>query len=144
MAAIFSIEMQERAGKPYVKDSIRRKWILLTPEEEVRLQLIHYIVNDKGIAPGRLGIERGIRYEGMQRRFDVVVFDRQGAAWVLCECKAPEVPLSKQTLAQVARYNRHFQAPHWLITNGRQWALFSRDAAGTYQFNPAAWPEGQT
>ena len=68
----------------------------------------------------------------MRRRFDVVVFDQHGKPWMLCECKAPDVPITQATLHQIARYNSTLQAPYLLVTNGEGLWIFGRNESGEY------------
>ena len=136
------LETEEREGKVWVKDIVRKKWLIMTPEEEVRQQLVHLLIYEKKIAPGRIGVEKGIRYQQMEKRIDVLVFDKQAKPWLLCECKAPSVSLKADTLNQIARYNHSLNAPHLLITNGVQWLCFSVDSSGTYQYVAEGWPMG--
>lgn len=135
------LQIEEREGRSFIWDIIRRKWVVLQPEEYVRQALLHHLIEDHQISAGRIGVEREIRYNTMRRRFDLVVFDSMGKPFILCECKAPEVPLSQDTLNQIARYNVSFQAPHLLLTNGLSLLLFSLNEAGKYSFQPSGWYE---
>ncbi|MDX1906830.1 MAG: type I restriction enzyme HsdR N-terminal domain-containing protein [Bacteroidia bacterium] len=122
-----------------VWDPIRRRWVLLTPEEGVRQRLIRFLVEEKNIVPGLISVEREIRYFQTRRRFDIVVFSRQGTPFLLCECKAPDITLTESTLEQIARYNLVLQAPHLLVTNGHQRWFFSLGADGGYHDQPSGW-----
>lgn len=135
------LKIEEQEGQFRIWDMIRRKWVAHQPEEHVRQALVHYMVLDRNISVGRIGVEREILYNQMRKRFDVVVFDSFGKPFILCECKAPEVPLSQDTLNQIARYNVSIQAPHLLLTNGRSILFFSLNEQGKYQFQPSGWLE---
>ena len=137
----YPLSLQDREGKTYVKDPLRQQWMVLTPEEYVRQQVIQFLLQEKQITRGRISVERGLKYQRMQKRYDLLIFNRSGQPHILCECKAPEVKLTQETLHQVARYNQELKAPHLLITNGNQWLFFSKNEKGTYQFQPAGWEE---
>jgi hypothetical protein len=86
-------------------------------------------------------VEKKVRYRGLRKRFDMVVFDEHGKPLILIECKAPEVALSQETILQIARYNREIQAPHLLLTNGVSLLFFSVDENGKFQFQKEGWFE---
>ena len=138
----YPLRVEQREESLWVWDIIRKKWVRLTPEEHVRQQSIHYMVEEKGVAKGLIGVEKGIKYHEMDKRFDIVVFDRQAQPFILCECKAPDVALNEETLRQASRYNATLQAPHILVTNGKLWLFFSLQPDGNYQHCPSGWVEG--
>jgi type I site-specific restriction endonuclease len=120
----FSFRIQDVGQKKSIFDPVRKKFIPLTPEEWVRqhcLQTLHAI---HGLPFQRIAVERGLKVAGLEKRFDIVAFDRQGKPLVLVECKAPEVPIKPQTLLQILGYNYSLQCPWLWITNGRDhhWA----------------------
>ncbi len=97
---------------------IRRRFLVSTPEELVRQLMIQYLIHEGNYAKGIINIERSIVVNGLSRRFDIVVFDSQGDASILIECKAPTIELKQQTFDQVAAYNLEVKAPFLVITNG--------------------------
>lgn len=135
----YPLRIEHRDGKPWVWDIIRKKWLVLQKEEYVRQHLVHYLIEARGIPAGRIGVEKMVHYGTLKRRFDLVVFDRSGQPFILCECKAPEVALGEAAFLQIARYNREIQAPHLLLTNGAALLFFSLDAEGQYQHQPSGW-----
>lgn len=102
----------------FVFDEIRKKWLQLTPEEWVRQHAIFYLVDQKKFPPGLIGVEKTIQVNGLNKRFDVVCFDQNGAPLMLVECKAPEVAITQETLDQALRYNSQLQVKYLLLTNG--------------------------
>lgn len=135
------LEVEVRQGKAYVKDPIRKKWVFLSGEEYVRQQLIHYLIDTKRIGPGRIGVEKGIAYHEMKKRFDVVVFDKTGSPLLLCECKAPDVELNQATLNQISRYNSTMNAPYLLVTNGLSWIFFNKNELGIFEPTLNGWSD---
>lgn len=104
-------------GRVLVRDPVRRQWVRLTPEEEVRQQLLLHLV-DSGFPVGLLAVERVVPYRGKIWRADIVAFDRQQQPLLLAECKAPSVPIAQDTFDQLARYNASLDAMALLATNG--------------------------
>lgn len=112
------LRRSEAAGQAVVFDPIRRKNVVLTPEEWLRQLVLQYLLRTKGYPPSHIRIEIGLIINGMPRRCDIVVFDPQLRPWLLVECKSPRIPLTQAAFEQVARYNLAFQAPYLAITNG--------------------------
>jgi len=129
---IKQLRIQRSQSQLKVWDILRRKWFILTNEEFVRQQLLHYLIDHKKISPALISVERGISYNKRQKRFDLVVFDSEGMPSILCECKAPEVPLKQETIYQIIRYNAVLAAPHLLLTNGHELWFFSRNEQEEY------------
>lgn len=114
----FDYKVKKQSGAVMIFDVIRKKYVVLTPEEWVRQHVVHYLTEVKNVPVALLAIEREIDLYGLRRRFDVVAFDREGKPWLLVECKAPTVPLTRQVFDQAFRYNMTLEAPYVAITNG--------------------------
>lgn len=114
----FDYQVKKQGGVVLIYDVIRKKYVVLTPEEWVRQHLVHYLLEVKGCPPALVAVERTIDLYGLSRRFDVAVFDRSGKPWLLVECKAPSVPLVRQVFDQAFRYNITLAAPYVAVTNG--------------------------
>ena len=113
-------------------DPIRKKFVKLTPEEQVRQHVIRTLTGCYGYPETHLAVEYGFKYNNLQYRSDVVVFNRALQPRLLVECKAPSVKLSTDVIDQVVRYNRVLDVPFILITNGEVFYLCKRDAQGDY------------
>jgi len=109
---------QNNDGEKYIFDIIRKKPIMLTPEEWVRQHMIHYFHNDLGYPKGLLKVESGVMYNTRLKRSDIVIYNSAGKPHILVECKAPSVKIDQSTLEQVAMYNRTLNAPIIILTNG--------------------------
>lgn len=105
-----------------MRDPVRRQWVRLTPEEEVRQQLLLHLI-DSGFPIGLLAVERAVPYSGKTWRADVVAFDRNQQTLLLAECKAPNISIGQETFDQLARYNATLRATALLATNGPQTLL---------------------
>jgi hypothetical protein len=118
-----------------VFDSVRRQWVVLTPEEWVR-QHVYEFLRQHGVPAALLAVEKGHQSHAGQRRSDVTVHDRQGAVWLVVECKAAAVSLSQATLAQVSRYASELRPRFVCVTNGLSLFVAETDSAGGYSFVP--------
>lgn len=107
-------------------DIVRKRWLILTPEEWVRQSLLYHLVQRLGYPLGLIFIEHLVNVEGQPQRADVVVFTRAGSAFLLIECKAPQVSLDKTVLLQALRYNATVGAPWLALTNGIKHYIYYR------------------
>jgi hypothetical protein len=108
---------QTSANIPEIWDELRRKYVVLTPEEWVRQHLVHYLLS-LGYPRGLLSLERGHRYNQRQKRTDLVALGPDGRPLLLVECKRPSVAITPAVAQQVATYNQTLRAPLLLLTNG--------------------------
>lgn len=113
-----NIKIVERDNKKYIFDTIRKKYLLLTEEEWVRQNFIHYLCNYKDYPPSLIAVEKALKVNDLQKRTDVVIYDRSAQAKMIIECKAPGVKLNQQVFDQAARYNMSLHVDFLLITNG--------------------------
>lgn len=105
-------------GKGVVFDILRKKNVVLTPEEWVRQHLVHYLIHDRAYPKALMVVEEGLRYTGMMKRSDVVVYDRAGAVFMVVECKSPRIKISQKSMEQLSLYNQHYKASYLVLTNG--------------------------
>ena len=113
-------EFQYRDGENgrYVLDIYRKKYVLLTPEEEVRQHFARYLVEEKGYPVSLMMTEFSLKLNEMTRRCDILVHKPAGEPAVLVECKAPGVKISRETFDQAARYNMVFRVKYLMVSNG--------------------------
>jgi hypothetical protein len=104
--------------REYVYDPVRKKRVALTPEEDVRQQLIRELSTNHGYPLHLMSCEYSLSINKLCYRGDLVVFNREGAPVMLVECKAPEVGISKDTFLQILRYNVALKVTYLLLTNG--------------------------
>ena len=112
------LRLSRSEAATFVFDPIRRKDVVLGPEELLRQLVLLYLLETKKYPANRIRIEVGFQLNGLRKRYDLVVFDAELNPWLLIEFKSPKVPLSQSTFEQVARYNLQLQAPFLAITNG--------------------------
>jgi hypothetical protein len=120
-------QIKETDGKLSIFDSLRKKYLILTPEEWVRQHMIAFLIQFRNYPKSLFALEKGLHYNSLQKRSDILVLDREGKPFLLIECKAPEIVLSMKTLEQVCVYNKSIKAPHIGITNGMNHLFFSMD-----------------
>jgi len=114
----FDYKLKKADGKVWIFDGIRKKFIVLTPEEWVRQHFIHYLIADKKYPRSLIKVEGGLLYNALQKRTDIVVYSRQGKPWMIVECKSPTLKVSAATLSQVSVYNSTLKADFISVTNG--------------------------
>jgi len=114
----FDVNLKKYEGKVWIFDVIRKKYIVLTPEEWVRQHLIHYFINQLKYPKSLIQVERGLQYNQLQKRSDIIVFGRSGNPWMIVECKSPEVELDQKSIRQVAVYNSDVKAKYVSVSNG--------------------------
>ena len=121
------VKLANRNGKPAIWDFVRKKWLQLTPEEYVRQHFIHYLVAHLGYPASMISIEKGLEVNRLTRRSDIVIYIQAREPFILVECNAPQVRLSKNTLEQASAYNLTFKAQYLCVTNGLEHAFFEID-----------------
>lgn len=114
----FQYRIKKEEGKQFIFDEIRKKFLVLTPEEWVRQHFVHFLIHTKGYAKGLIRLEGGLTYNTLQKRTDILVFDNQGLPKLIVECKAPEVKITQKVFEQVAIYNQQVKAEIIVVTNG--------------------------
>ncbi len=114
----YNFRFKSRENTRYIFDVIRKKFVVLQPEEWVRQHLIQYLIQDKGYPKSLINVEKTIQVHGINKRYDLVVFTPQGEIFLLVECKAPKIRITQGTFDQIARYNMAMQAQYLLVTNG--------------------------
>lgn len=124
-----ALQLKKQDGKTLVHDPVRKKWLVLTPEEHVRQCLLQYFIQVMNYPARLIAVEKSILVNGLDKRFDIVVYNRNHEPWLLAECKAPDVPVTDATLHQLLRYNNHLQCSYWLVSNGH--TNFCADACNT-------------
>lgn len=114
----FNVRIKHENNKANVFDEIRKKWILLTPEEWVRQHLLNYLITQKGVPASLISVEKEIDLNNTRKRYDAVVYNKTMNPVLLIECKAPDVSITESTLEQTLRYNLILGVNYLLMTNG--------------------------
>ncbi|MBK9046035.1 MAG: type I restriction enzyme HsdR N-terminal domain-containing protein [Bacteroidetes bacterium] len=101
-------------------DSLRRKFVLLTPEEWVRQHFVEFLKNELGYPASLIAIEKGFKVNQRSKRADIVIHNRSGMPWMIVECKASHVVLTEEAFYQAASYHLKLNVSYLIITNGLQ------------------------
>jgi hypothetical protein len=118
MSDFFRIKQEN--GRNYIWDPLRKKFLLLTPEEEVRQAILAYMVEQYDYPGGLISVEKQIKVNGLSKRYDIVVYNRNGQPRLLVECKQNNVEISQKTIDQAATYNMLMNVPYLMVSNGQQ------------------------
>ncbi len=120
------LRWKEEKGQRWVFDPIRKKWLVLTPEEWVRQHFLQYLLLVKNYPKAYIAAEKLMTLGELTKRFDLLVYDRRHQPWLMVECKAMDIPLTEDVLHQVLRYNMAIPVPFLVITNGVEAIVYSR------------------
>lgn len=113
-----ALKLKRIDNKTYIWCAVRKKWLVLQPEEMVRQLLLVYLVQEAGFKKNRIAVERGLKVNEMQKRCDILVYDDKMQPYLLIECKRAKVALTQAVFRQVANYNIALKVPYLLVCNG--------------------------
>lgn len=115
----YDFNITSEAAQQFIFDIIRKKNVVLTPEEWVRQHIVHYLINDYGFPKSLISLEKQLVLNELSKRTDIVLYNHNGAPLLIVECKAPEVRITQKTFDQIARYNLKLKVPYLWVTNGK-------------------------
>lgn len=116
----YPFKLKQESGKTYIFDELRKRFLVLTPEEWVRQHLVKFLIEEKKYPRTLIKLEGGLKLNALQKRSDALLFNTQGEKVMLVECKAPSVRITQDTFDQVARYNFVHRVPWLVVSNGLQ------------------------
>jgi type I site-specific restriction endonuclease len=114
------MNIRTQNGKQYVLCAWRRKYVRLTPEEQVRQMTLKLLVEEYGYSHNLIAVEVAIMVAGTPKRCDAIVYNQQMQPLMLIEFKAPSVVLTQEVFDQAAIYNRHLKVPYLMLSNGKE------------------------
>ncbi len=114
----YTFRFKNSENKTAIFDEIRKKFILLTPEEWVRQNVVRFLIVEKKYPKSLINVEKTLKINNLTKRYDIVIFNSDGSIQVLIECKAPKVKISQKTFDQIAIYNFSLNANYLMVTNG--------------------------
>lgn len=126
----FEYKIKKVGSDRKIFDPIRKKYVHLTPEEWVRQHLINYLVVELQYPRSLISVESGTTYNSLQKRTDLIVFDRIGNPFLLVECKRSEAKLSEDSFYQITTYNHSVSARYLLLTNGSDFLCYDTSMGG--------------
>lgn len=104
-------------GKQMIWDQVRKKFVVLTPEEWVRQNFLSYLIRVMGYPGSLMAVEKEIRLGSLKKRCDIVLYDN-AMPWMIVECKEPGIPLTEPALRQILAYNMTLRVRYLILTNG--------------------------
>ena len=116
----YEFRIKTEGAKKYIFDLVRRRFVLLTPEEWVRQHFIRYLIEEKKYPKSLMAVEKQITLNGKLFRFDLLVYRRTGQPLLIAEFKAPNVKITQETFDQVVRYNMALKVERVVVSNGKQ------------------------
>ncbi len=120
-------KISTKNGKQFIWDGIRKKMLVLTPEEWVRQNFIRFLTRVMHYPASLLALEKEIRLASRKKRCDIIVY-KKAVPWMIVECKETRVPLNQKTLEQIINYNMSLQVPYLVLTNGETTYAVQRDS----------------
>ncbi|WP_426063671.1 type I restriction enzyme HsdR N-terminal domain-containing protein [Flavobacterium sp. DSP2-3-1] len=115
---LYHFRFKNSENKVSIFDAIRKKFIILTPEEWVRQHVVQFLLEEKKYPHSLINVEKVLKVNGLRKRYDVVVYSPDGSIFILIECKAPEIKIAQATFDQIARYNMTMKSQFLMVTNG--------------------------
>ena len=114
----YQFRFKNSENKVAIFDAIRKKFIVLTPEEWVRQHVVQFFLEEKKYPKSLINVEKVLKVNGLRKRYDVVVYNSDGSIFILVECKAPEIKIAQATFDQIATYNMTLNAHFLMVTIG--------------------------
>ena len=131
----FSFRFKNSENKISIFDEIRKKFVILQPEEWVRQHVVRFLIKEKKYPASLIALEKQLIINNLKKRTDIVVFNKEGNPHIIVECKAPTIKINQDTFDQIARYNLKLNANYLMITNGLEHYFCQLDTTNeTYVF----------
>ena len=125
----YKFRFKSNENKTLIFDIIRKKFVVLTPEEWVRQHTIHFLTSEKKYPISHINVEKQLQLNDMVKRYDIVVFNKDRTIKIIVECKAPSIKTNQQTFDQIARYNLVLKSETLMVTNGLEHFFCKMDFA---------------
>ncbi|MFJ1350452.1 type I restriction enzyme HsdR N-terminal domain-containing protein [Capnocytophaga canimorsus] len=116
----YQFRFKNSENKTLIFDEIRKKFVILQPEEWVRQHVVQFLIQEKGFPKSLINVEKELVINGLKNRYDIVVYKNTGEILLVVECKAPDILINQKVFDQVFRYNLSLQASVLMVTNGLQ------------------------
>ncbi len=114
----YPFKIIEKGGKYFIFDLLRKKELMLTPEEWVRQHFVQFLIHQKGYSKNLISLEKGLQLNDLKKRTDILVFNLDAIPIMLIECKAPNIKITQDVFDQAARYNMVYKVKYLVVTNG--------------------------
>jgi hypothetical protein len=116
----YNFKLKNSENKMLIFDNLRKKYMVLTPEEWVRQHYVQFLIDEKKYPTSLIAIEKQLTINNQKKRTDILVFNKTGNPDIIVECKAPQIQITQATFDQIARYNLKLKANYLIVTNGLQ------------------------
>lgn len=136
-----SFKIEQRAGVDHIFDTLRKKWVVLTPEEWVRQNFISFLQQEAGYPAALIAVEKQLTVGELTRRFDILVYNKMHQPWMMIECKSMDVALDESVFSQVLRYNAGIPVSYLVITNGTACMAWKREHGQLHPIDQ--WPPAE-
>jgi hypothetical protein len=123
----YTFRFKNSENKSLIFDVIRKKFVVLTPEEWVRQHVVHFLISEKHFSSSLINVEKQLILNKTKKRYDIVVFNNDGSIYLIVECKAPNIAINQDAFDQIARYNLVTNAQYLMVTNGLENYYFRMD-----------------
>jgi len=123
----YKFRIKSNENKLVIFDIIRKKYVVLTPEEWVRQHIVHYLIEEKNYPISLIAVEKKLTINNLTKRTDILVFNNKGLHEIIVECKAPKVKINQSSFDQIARYNLKLNANYLIVSNGLDHFFCSMD-----------------
>jgi len=123
----YKFRIKSNENKLVIFDIIRKKYVVLTPEEWVRQHIIHYLIEEKKYPISLIAVEKKLMINSLTKRTDILVFNTNGLPEIIVECKAPSIKINQSSFDQIARYNLKLNANYLIVSNGLDHFFCSMD-----------------
>ncbi|MBE7692422.1 type I restriction enzyme HsdR N-terminal domain-containing protein [Tenacibaculum finnmarkense] len=114
----YKFRLKSNENKTLIFDNLRKKYLVLTPEEWVRQHFVQFLIEEKKYPATLIAIEKQLIINNLKKRTDIVIFSSDGTPNIIVECKAPKIKIAQDTFDQIARYNLKLNANYLIVTNG--------------------------
>ncbi|MGJ8745006.1 type I restriction enzyme HsdR N-terminal domain-containing protein [Polaribacter sp.] len=114
----YNFKLKSNENKVLIFDKLRKKYMVLTPEEWVRQHFVMFLIDEKKYPTSLIALEKQLTINNRKKRTDILIFNTDGKPDIIVECKAPKIKITQDTFDQIARYNLKLQANYLIVTNG--------------------------
>ncbi|TBV26282.1 restriction endonuclease subunit R [Meridianimaribacter sp. CL38] len=114
----YSFRFKNNENKVSIFDAIRKKFVVLQPEEWVRQHCLQFLIEEKKYPKSLINVEKELTVNDLRKRYDIVVYNPNGQIHLVVECKAPKINIDQTVFDQIARYNLELNATYLMVTNG--------------------------
>jgi hypothetical protein len=114
----YKFRLKSSENKTLIFDNLRKKYMVLTPEEWVRQHFVQFLIEEKKYPASLIALEKQLTLNNRKKRTDILVFNKKGNHDIIVECKAPKIKITQATFDQIARYNLKLKANFLVVTNG--------------------------